>query len=198
MVTENKILMKKARESLKGYWGLAIAVSLLYIVFILILSTATKPLFILGFVIQLLITGPLVLGFLSFNLSLSRKKKPEIGQLFDGFNNFLPNAKVYLLRLWFTFLWFLLLIIPGIIASIRYSQAYYIILDNKKISPSDAIEQSKKMMRGHKWKYFCLGWRFFGWAILCILTLGVGFIWLIPYVALSYAKFYDDVKSSAK
>ena len=43
------------------------------------------------------------------------------------------------------------------------------------------------------WKLFCLHWRFFGWALLCVLTLGIGFLWLGPYIAMSTAKFYDDL-----
>ena len=60
----------------------------------------------------------------------------------------------------------------------------------------DAIDKSKKMMDGYKWKYFCLVLRFLGWALLCILTLGIGFLWLIPYMQVSMAKFYDDVKAN--
>ena len=48
---------------------------------------------------------------------------------------------------------------------------------------------------GCQWKYFCLQWRFFGWALLCLLTLGIGFLWLVPYIEMSNAKFYDDLKS---
>jgi uncharacterized membrane protein len=50
-------------------------------------------------------------------------------------------------------------------------------------------------MDGNKWKYFCLCCRFIGWALLCILTLGIGFLWLFPYIYVSMAKFYDDVKA---
>jgi len=51
-------------------------------------------------------------------------------------------------------------------------------------------------MDGYKWKYFCLGLRLLGWALLCVLTLGIGFLWLIPYAQVSVAKFYDDVKAN--
>ena len=60
----------------------------------------------------------------------------------------------------------------------------------------DALRKSKEMMDGYKWKYFCLGLRFIGWALLCVLTLGIGILWLSPYVQVSYAKFYEDVKNN--
>ena len=51
------------------------------------------------------------------------------------------------------------------------------------------------MMVGNKWKLFCLYFRFFGWFVLCILTLGLGFIVLGPYMSVSFAKFHDDLIS---
>jgi uncharacterized membrane protein len=87
-----------------------------------------------------------------------------------------------------------LLIVPGIIAAISYSMTFFIIADDRTISPLDAITKSKKMMYGYKWKYFCLCWRFLGWAILCMFTLGIGIFWLVPYVQVSVSKFYDDIK----
>jgi uncharacterized membrane protein len=100
------------------------------------------------------------------------------------------------LMLVFTLLWMLLLIIPGIIAAISYSLTFYIIADDDTIKPMEAIDKSKQMMDGYKWKYFFLALRFLGWALLCILTLGIGFLWLIPYVQVTFAKFYDDVKAN--
>jgi uncharacterized membrane protein len=120
----------------------------------------------------------------------------RIEQLFSGFNRFGTALAAYLLVTIFTFFWMLLLIVPGIIAAISYSQTFYIIADSQNIDPMDAIDKSKKMMQGYKWKYFCLYLRFIGWALLCILTLGIGYVWLLPYVQTSTAKFYDDLKAN--
>lgn len=196
MVTENKILMQQARKSLEGKWGIAIGVSVLYLVISMGISIITGSADLLGFAIQLLLGGPLLVGLFVFFLSLSRKKKSDVDQLFDGFTNFWAAAKVYLLTLMYTLLWALLFIIPGIIAAIRYSQALWIVAEKPNTGARAAIEQSKKMMDGHKWKYFCLGLRFFGWLLLSILTLGIGFLWFMPYLYMSHAKFYDDVKKS--
>jgi uncharacterized membrane protein len=62
------------------------------------------------------------------------------------------------------------------------------------IGALEAITKSKEMMRGNKAKYFFLGCRFIGWAIVCILTLGIGFLWFYPYIMVSLAKFYEDLK----
>ncbi len=120
--------------------------------------------------------------------------KPEISQLFDGFQNFATSMCVYLLSLLYIILWSLLLIVPGIIAALSYSMAYYIISDDDSISASEAIAKSKKMMAGNKWKYFCLQWRFFGWYLLALIPCGLGLPALVPYVYVSNVQFYEDIK----
>lgn len=102
---------------------------------------------------------------------------------------------VVLLRSLFTFLWTLLLVVPGIIKAISYSQTLFIAIDNPEISANDAIDKSKEMMNGYKWKYFLLALSFIGWIILGIFTLGIGFLWIIPYISIANAKFYEDLKN---
>ena len=188
-VTENKTLMAQARESLRGKWGLAIGV---IVVFTLIIG-AIEFIPIAGMIITLIIGGPFTVGLAIFALALSRNQDPKFSQLFAGFNKFGVALGAYLLQGLFVLLWSLLLIIPGIIAALSYSQTYFIIAENDSIGPLEAITKSKMMMKGNRWKFFCLGLRFLGWLLLSILTLGIGLLWLIPYIWISYAKFYDDI-----
>lgn len=74
---------------------------------------------------------------------------------------------------------------------------FFIIADDNSIDGFEALKKSKQMMKGYKWKYFCLNLRFLGWLVLCILSLGIGFLWLIPYVQVTNANFYEDIKDSA-
>jgi len=83
--------------------------------------------------------------------------------------------------------------IPAFIAQLRYGMTFFILADDAIIGPLQAIRKSKEIMSGNKWKYFCLTWRFFWWSLLCIPTLGIGLLWLGPYVMTSQARFYDDV-----
>lgn len=98
------------------------------------------------------------------------------------------------LRAVYTLLWSLLLIIPGIVKACSYAMTPYILYDNPKLQGNAAIELSMRMMRGHKMKLCVLYLSFIGWFLLCILTLGIGFLWLKPYVQASKAAFYEDVK----
>jgi uncharacterized membrane protein len=192
MGTENSILMQQAKEALTGKWGLAIGTIVVYMLIVGGISAipfaGTVGMFIIG--------GPFALGLTSFTLNLSRDKEAKLEQIFGGFNNFVVALSAYLLMMVYVMLWMLLLIVPGIIAALSYSMTFYILADDDTISASDALKKSKQMMEGYKWKYFCLGLRFIGWALLCILTLGIGFLWLMPYMHVSMAKFYDDLKEN--
>lgn len=183
VMIDNKEIMSKARESLSTQWNLAIGT---FFIFLLISGMSSE--------VSLIIGGAMQLGASIVALNIARGKKAEFSQLFDGFKNFANSLVANLLMIVFILLWMLLLIIPGIIAAIAYSQTFFIMADDKKISGSDAIKKSKKMMMGNKGKYFMLCLRFSGWFILSILTLGIGFLWLVPYVSVSMANFYDAVK----
>ncbi|MCL0330152.1 DUF975 family protein [Apilactobacillus xinyiensis] len=94
-------------------------------------------------------------------------------------------------------LWTLLLIIPGIIKKISYSQAIYVYKDavdkGEKISYMDAITKSRKIMNGHKWEYFIMQLSFIGWFLLVGITFGLAGLYVIPYYNLTMANFYDSL-----
>lgn len=192
MATENAILMQQARESLAGKWGLAIGTLLVYGIIVGGISAIPFA----GSVVLLFIGGAFNLGLANFSLNLSRNKEAKLEQIFSGFNNFVVSLSAYLLMALYVMLWMLLLIVPGIIAAFSYALTFYIIADDNTISASDALKKSKEMMMGYKWKLFCLSCRFIGWALLCLLTLGIGYLWLSPYMNISMVKFYDDLKEN--
>lgn len=85
--------------------------------------------------------------------------------------------------------------VAAIVLTLRYSQTLYVLWDNPGMGPLEAVRRSVAMMRGRKGKLFLLGLRFIGWAFLAMLTCGIGFLWLIPYMMISYAHFYDDLRT---
>jgi uncharacterized membrane protein len=88
----------------------------------------------------------------------------------------------------------LLLIVPGIVKSFSYSMSYFILRDNPGMGSSKAITASRNMMKGYKGKLFGLYLSFLGWAILCVLSLGIGYLWLVPYMMQTIANFYEELK----
>jgi len=181
----------RARIILKGRWNFCALTAFVYF----ICSSAASALPRIGSIASLAVSGPLTLGISIFVLKLVRDNNPKISNIFDGFNDFLRAFLTHLLILIFVLLWMLLLIVPGIIAALSYSMSFYILADNPELSALDAIKKSKEIMRGHKGSLFMLSLSFIGWALLALLTLGIGFFWLAPYMGTTFACFYEDIKA---
>jgi uncharacterized membrane protein len=190
--TPNAEINLQARALLHGRWGLAIGFSLL----LGLLSGGVQAVPKMGPLVALVLGGPLQLGAAIFFLAYVRRQNADIEMLFAGFKNFGNAVGAYLLMVLFTLLWMLLFIIPGIIAALSYSQIFYLLADNPQLGPMEALRQSKEMMRGYKAKLFCLGLRYAGWSLLCIFTLFIGYIWLIPYARTGMARFYEDLRGA--
>ena len=142
-----------------------------------------------------IIGGPLLLGFFGYYLKKARGEAVKLENLFDGFNVFGSAFLLFVLSTLFLFLWTCLFVVPGIVKWFSYSMAFFILRDNPEIGAVEAITRSRKMMNGYKGKLFCLYLSFIGWALLCCLSLGIGFLWLCPYINASLAHFYEDLKA---
>ena len=193
MTVPNKELMAQARGRLANKWGvmgLTLLIYMLIAIGIQFLPTAAL------IVVSFAVSGPLQIGLLSLCLSVSRGGDAEIDRIFQWFK----NGNSYWRAFWLTILlqvyillWMLLLIVPGFIAIYSYTLAPYILNDNPDMTPNQAIARSKKLMYGHRWRLACLQGRFIGWWLLCILTVGIGSLWLVPYYQVSVSRFYDDL-----
>ncbi|MGA3052003.1 MAG: DUF975 family protein [Chitinispirillaceae bacterium] len=194
MAMTNRDIMAAARSQLKGKWGTAILIVLVY----LLIFVGLGLIRIAGIVAHLILTGAFVFGLCSSFLGMVKGKEVTVGNLFDGFSCFGSSCAAYLLILLFTLLWTLLLIVPGVIAALSYAMTFFILSENRELTGLEAIRRSKKMMMGNKGKLFCLECRFIGWGLLCIVTLGIGLLWIGPYYMTSMAKFYDDIRQPAE
>lgn len=139
------------------------------------------------------IGGAITLGYAQFNLNLMNRTNPGFGDLFSKFDMFWKGFVMQFLMGLFIFLWSLLFIIPGIVAAYRYAMTPYILLENPEMPVMDAIRRSKEMMDGNKGRLFCLDISFIGWWLLCILTCGLGLLWLRPYMCAASAAFYNEI-----
>lgn len=84
--------------------------------------------------------------------------------------------------------------IGAIILAYAYSMVPYLLLDYPELSVREAMKLSREMTRGYKWELFVLDLTFIGWIILCILTLGIGVLFVEPYQQAARAAFYKDLK----
>ncbi|MBN2881427.1 DUF975 family protein [Candidatus Woesearchaeota archaeon] len=190
----NYELRLKARQALKKTWGMSILAMLIFGAISFIIGSAP----IIGTIVGILVSGPLMFGMTVFFITMVRKKKTDLKILFSGFNRFIEMFLAQLLIGIFTFLWSLLFIIPGIIASFSYSMTFFILHDQPKLEPLEAIRKSKILMKGKKWKLFTLYFSFFGWFLLSILTVGVGFVFLAPYIKTAEVQFYEEIKGELR
>lgn len=192
MKTTCKQLRERAWESLRGmYWALF----LMFLVFIIISAAGSS---LTGGILALL---ALPMGFACDVAVLNvvrQKQRPQVEDLFTIYrNNFEKAFLVPFLVQLFIGLWCLLLIVPGIIMAYAYSMAVYVSNDHPELSSMDAIRKSKELMRGHKWDLFVLDLSFIGWILLCLLTCGIGFFFLLPYIEAAHAEFYRELTDKA-
>lgn len=140
-------------------------------------------------------------------LDILRRKRDTIVPFKDatrGFNGLYIGgvALIALLTYIFVSLWSLLLLIPGIVKSYAYSQSqfiYYDTIENTGRKPKvlDTITASRRLMDGHKGRLFWLDLSFIGWHILAVVTLGIGYLWLNPYISATKAAFYENLPKEA-
>ncbi|OMF26864.1 DUF975 family protein [Paenibacillus sp. FSL H8-0259] len=153
---------------------------------------------VIGIAFYILIASPLTVGSLRY-FKRSAEGEVRMGNVGYAFNRDRYWA-IVLTMLWrgfLNFLWFLLLIIPGIVKSYAYSQVPYILADNPHIGYNRAVELSKQMTRGHKFSMFVLDLSFIGWILLGLLALGIGVLFVQPYINATKAELYLELRHNA-
>lgn len=146
--------------------------------------------FILGSVVEV--------GYARFNLDLVDGLPAAIEPLFSYFSHWKTTAAARLLQFLYVLLWSLLLFIPGVIASYSYAMTGYVLAEHPELTASEAIRRSKELMSGNRWRLFCLDLSFIGWILLCMLTFGIGNLWLRPYQQAARAAFYREVSGTER
>ena len=216
-------LRRAAREALRGRWGVAVGTTFvagilggldqtvtfrlnvdedamrffsihsseLYRMF----STLIRLSLILA-VVSLVIGGMISLGYCLFTLNLADRREARFSDIYSQTGRFFDGFCLRVLTTVFVTLWSLLFVIPGIIAAYSYAMAPYIMAEDPECTARQALSRSKEMMRGNKWRLFCLQISFIGWGILCGLTFGIGALWLNPYMAVTEASFYREVSGT--
>ncbi|MBC1398396.1 DUF975 family protein [Listeria fleischmannii] len=167
----NAEIRRTAKSTLQGHWGISIGVYLLSMIISSAVSSLLGWIPVIGWIIGMLITGPISIGVVWFFLAISRKDEPDVSYMFSAFKDFGRTFLAFLLVTLFTFLWSLLFIVPGIIKGYSYSQTFFILRDNPNISALDAITESRHMMNGYKGKLFGLSLTLLLWYLIPIAIL---------------------------
>ena len=206
----NQEYKNAALEVLKGRWAPSLVCTIVFMLIVGAFSTGStfidfsvlRPGVLMvvsgaSLLATFFVINPLSVGYYyTFNeLYRTGNDKLTENMMKFSFGKVVRNGWGMLLMYIFVFLWTLLLIIPGLIKAFSYALTPYILIDYPELSANQAINLSRKMMKGHKFDLFWLGLSFIGWILLGILTLGIGYLWLIPYINTATAAFYQDVKA---
>ena len=143
--------------------------------------------------ISIIIGCVVELGLKKYFLNQYDGAEHSIRDLFSQFGNWGGAFCLRLLTALYLVLWTLLFIIPGLIKTYSYAMAPYIMAEHPDWSANECITRSRELMDGHKFELFCLDLSFIGWDLLCILSLGIGFIFLRPYKEAAKAAFYRNL-----
>lgn len=149
------------------------------------------------FVLNILI-GPMSVGLSSVHLDLVRGDGSiKIKNFFSGFNNFVENFLIGLMYMLHITLWSLLFVIPGIYVSYSYAMVFHVKKDHPDYRWQQCFDESERLMEGNRWRLFKLQMSFLGWAFLGALAFcGIGSLWVEPYMQVSMAVFYEDIKKT--
>lgn len=152
----------------------------------------------IGQIASLLLSGPVAYGVSAMFLKQTRTgEKMDIGDIFNGFREDFSNTfLIGLMTTIFTMLWSLLFIVPGIVKALSYSMAMYIKVDHPDYDWKQCIDESQRMMQGHKGELFVLNLSFIGWMIVGAFCAGIGSFWVNAYMQAATSQFYENLRRS--
>ncbi|MDR3287935.1 MAG: DUF975 family protein [Peptococcaceae bacterium] len=182
-------LKNKAKEQIRGNIGILFLINLIFVLIYVVVSLIPFVNIISG-----LLYSVFAVGLATIYIALTRGERPEVADLFKGFHIFGKAAWLGIITGFFVMLWTLLLVIPGIIKAISYAFAPYILAENPELTAREALRESKRITYGHKMDFFILGWSFFWWELLAVITLGLAGIYVAPYIQATIANFYNEIK----
>lgn len=208
MNINGKEIKENARLSLKGNWKVAILSTLVYSIVSIIGDLMPESSSIWFSILTIISDALFIFGYTAIILNIVRGERTDILKIFSECKRFLKGLGMILIVGIYTLLWTLLLIVPGIIACIKYSMTYYIWVDNPNIGIDEAISQSVEMTHGHKLEIFKLGLSFIGWIALTIVPamlarfwypehfiviMSLGMIFVTPYMQVSMGTVYTKL-----
>ena len=193
-----------SKQKLHGRWNKAALCYLIYTLIIGVINgigagtTISNPFFavvyVIGIIATIIISGPLYFGFVRILSRISNSEDFDVAELFCGFKEcFGKSITLYIVKNIYIFLWSLLFVIPGIIKSYGYRLAFYLLHDDPNMNSDAAIKLSDQIMKGNKWRLFCLDFSYIGWFLLSILTFGILLFWVIPKHELAVFEFYKEL-----
>jgi uncharacterized membrane protein len=144
-------------------------------------------------IVVVCVSAYIQLGLAVYCIGLYKRDEVNYVTIFSRFNGLKPIVFISILSI-VIMLGFILLIIPGIILALMYSQVFFILADDPDVGTIEAFNKSEKMMRGHKWQLFMLNLEAALYFFASIFTLFIWLAWLLPRYSVAMAGFYEELK----
>lgn len=186
-------LRAEAREALSGKWTAGVVATLIFFVVAVAvgcLQFIHPLLYLAGLWGGLIIVS---VGMQYCFLDTARGANPEVKTLFAPYGDFVRVLIAGVLTGILSMIGLVLLVVPGVIVMLGFSQTYFLLRDHPELSAMDAMRKSWQMMDGHKMDLFLLGLSFIGWAFLACITV-IGMLWFYPYAMTASARFYENLR----
>lgn len=195
MRAEIKALTK---SQLSGRWGGAIGAFLMFTIIGGAVGFITNflpgiPGLLAGVVISYVISGIMTVGISKYALNFT-EGRDDFSDIFFGFKFAGKAAGIFVLQMLIVLVGTFLFIIPGIIAGLMLSQSFFVLADDCNKGVIECLTDSKNMMKGRLLEFFVLQLSFIGWGILAVLTLGIGYLFFIPYQYITMANYFNRIK----
>lgn len=171
-----------AKGNLTGNWSYLAGLTVIIIILSAIAGFILGMIPIIGAILLIFISTPFNFSEMLITIKLYKSEEIRVGDVFSGFNFTLKAVGLYLWVVLWTWLWSLLLIIPGIIKSYSYSMSFFCLLNNPELTIREAMRESIRLTSGFKGDLFILDLSWLGWEILTIFTCGIGLLFLNPYI----------------
>lgn len=193
----SRLIKQMAKQQFKVNWASFVIVTIIFLICALGLNSIN----VLTFPIGLLLLIPILLITNAIKMIYIAVIRDYMDHNFFGWTRYiLPmiirnawqmGVTKVLQAIYLTF-WTLLFIIPGIYKALSYVLVDYVLVDFPELSPNEAITMSRRLMRGQKLKYIMLQLRFMWWYLLILLTFGVAYVYVQPYMTVAMVIFYND------
>jgi uncharacterized membrane protein len=212
----NRQILNKGLDALQGKWPIACGASCTIFLIVVGLNSftqlvATPVAWCVAYIFSSVLNAMFFLGLNIFTLKIVKKEPVYFNDIFRGFNYYkriIPLAILFCclgfinILVIFTLLenqgwWSVVSFIWWAfytIVMLMLSQVSFILIENPDMEVVNILTTSKYMMDCYKWKLFCLCFIFGVLGMLCIVTLGIGLIWAIPYMFTCSAQFYLELK----
>lgn len=206
----------EAREALCGNWLVAVVAGIVFSLFtnfsvaldlnaeeytnaILAAGLSTEQILSVSGVVlavallNIILVSLVTVGYAQFNIDLIDGERPRIITLFTKWRQIGKAIVASLLVTLRVFLGMILFLIPGIIAAYSHAMVYHILAENPDMTVREAMAESRRIMKGNKFRFFCLQFSFIGWNLLVLITFGIAGLWVMPYEQAAIASFYREI-----